>query len=86
MAREGENDSSVPGLRLLTATTAATKRTVGDSAIPAYGESSMPIPVATAVPTDAPTQPRAMSEATPPQSACMYAVYSLTKVYTSNDC
>jgi hypothetical protein len=42
----------------------AVQRTGGETAIPQYGESSAPMLVATAAPIDAPTQPRAMSEAT----------------------
>lgn len=49
----------------------------GDAAIPHYGESSPPIPVATAAPVDAPTGPRAMSETTTaPSSAIANTVSS----------
>lgn len=48
-----------------------------DGAIPAYGHSSPPIPVATAAPIDAPTGPRAFSETTTAPSSTVGNTTSL---------
>lgn len=54
-----------------------------DSAIPEYGHSSPPIPVATAAPIDAPTGPRALSETTTaPSSAVGNTTSSNTETAT----
>ena len=54
-----------------------------DNAIPQYGQSSPPIPVATAVPIDAPTGPRALSETTTaPSSAVGNTASSNTETAT----
>lgn len=54
-----------------------------ESAIPDYGQSSAPIPIATAAPANAPTGPRAMSESTTaPSSAAANASPSGTETGT----
>ncbi|KIW22798.1 uncharacterized protein PV07_11062 [Cladophialophora immunda] len=64
-------------------TETAGQRLGGESAIPQYGESSPPIPVATAAPVDAPSGPRAMSEiTTAPSSAAANTVSSGTETGT----
>ncbi|EXJ88531.1 hypothetical protein A1O1_05461 [Capronia coronata CBS 617.96] len=57
-----------------------TRQMNAGSAIPDYGQSSAPIPVATAAPADAPTGPRAMSESTTaPSSAAANTISSGTE-------